>query len=487
VHTCIGWGKGYNSGLQGEADPGNCIVVEERDLIEKIKAFPTGAGVYLMKDARGRVLYVGKSVSLKDRVLGYFRGGEAARQNVTAMIEKVADVDYIETPSEVDALLAEQRLIKDLRPKYNVDLKDDKSYPYLEIRRRQPFPQVLVSRKVERGSKVYGPFVEVDELRAAHALLQRIFKFRVCSLEIEESDKRRFSRRPCLYHHIDSCLAPCAGRVSKEEYRKAIRRLCQFLDGKRTKVVRALEKEMEKASKALDFETAARKRDELKALESLSKRALFADYRSAGAIDFDARGALDELAAAMGLESPPRLMEGVDVATIRGSDSVGSVVTFVDGRPCKSGYRKYRIKRTKGMDDYAMIREVVSRRYRRLAREESFLPDLLLVDGGPGQLASALEGVKEAGAGPRTVASLAKREEMVFLEGREEPLDLARTSSGLKVLQFVRDEAHRFAQRYHHVLRDKRFFGGDSAKMARKAAGERRRRRKARSERKNDR
>ena len=454
-------------------------------LIDKCKAFPDGPGVYLWKDSRGRVLYVGKSVSLRDRALSYLRGGEAARQNVTAMLERVADVDYVETPSEVDALLAEGRLIKDLRPKYNVDLKDDKSYPFIEIRRKEPFPQVFVSRKIERDGKVYGPFTQVDELRAAHTLLQRIFKFRVCNLEIDEDDRRRFSRRPCLYYYIDSCLAPCAGRVSKEEYQKSIRRLCQFLDGKRRNVIRGLEREMEAASRDLDFETAARKRDGLKALESLSKRGLFSDYRSSGAFDFDPRRALEELAEALGLDSPPRLIDGVDIATIRGSDSVGSVVTFVDGRPYKDGYRKYKIKEVKGLDDYASIREVVRRRYSRLGRQESFLPDLLLVDGGPGQLSAALDGLAEAGARPRAVASLAKREELIFLEGAEKPLELPRTSSGLKVLQFVRDEAHRFAQRYHHVLRDKRFFGKDSAEMARRARSQRRRSREAQSERKN--
>ncbi len=459
--------------------------MDEQSLIAKVRAFPAGAGVYLMKDLRGRVLYVGKSVSLRDRVLSYLRGGEAARQNVAAMMEKVVDIDFIETPGEVDALLAEQRLIKDLRPKYNVDLKDDKSYPYLEIRQRQPFPQVLVSREVKRGSKVYGPFTDVEGLRAAHALLQRIFKFRVCSLEIEEDDRRRFSRRPCLYYYIDSCLGPCAGHTTKSEYREAIRRLRQFLEGGRTKVIRGLTRQMEAAAKEFDFEAAAKKRDEIKAIESLSKRGLFADYRSAGAMDFEPVRALEELAGIMGLDAPPRLIEGVDIATIRGSDSVGSVVTFADGRPFKDGYRKYRIKRTKGMDDYAMIREVVARRYRRLAAEESFMPDLLIVDGGPGQLSAALSGFDEAGARPRAAASLAKREELLFVEGRAEPVSLPGSSPALKVLQYVRDEAHRFAQRYHHALRDKRFFGRDSSKIAKRAAGQRRRRREARSERNN--
>lgn len=456
--------------------------MKRKALEAKVKAFPSTPGVYMMKGVRGRVLYIGKSVSLRDRVLGYFRGAEASRQNVAVMMDKVADVDYIETPGEVDALLAEQRLIKDLHPRYNVDLKDDKSYPYIEIRHRQAFPQVLVSRNVARASKVYGPFTDVDSLRAAYALMQRIFKFRVCNLELLEDDPRKSSRRPCLYYYIDSCLAPCAEKVSKAEYREGIRRLYRFLDGKRQMVVRALEREMAAAAARLDFERAAAKRNQLQALDGLAKRGLFADYSPTGALDFDPRKGLMELAGRMGLEQPPRLMEGVDVATISGSDSVGSLVTFVDGKPFKDGYRRYKIRQVKGMDDCAMIREVVRRRYRRLKAEESFLPDFLLVDGGPGQLAAALEGVRQAGARPRMVASLAKREELVFIETRRKPLSLPRTSAGLKVLQFLRDEAHRFARRYHHALRDKRFFGKKSLEVAKLARAARRKRKRGPTE-----
>lgn len=460
--------------------------MDREALRDKAGGFPSTAGVYLMKDSRGRVLYIGKSVSLKERVLSYFRGGEAARPNVVLMLEKVADVDYVETPSEVDALLAEQRLIRDLRPKYNVDLKDDKSYPWIEIRMREAFPQVLISRDVAAGSKVYGPFTDIDGLRSAYALLQRIFKFRVCNLEIRQDDERNRRRRPCLYHYINSCLAPCAGRVGKAEYRKGIRRLCQFIEGRRSAVVRGLAREMKAAAESLDFEVAAEKRDELQALESLSKRALAREAGGMGTMEFDARGALVELAEALELEEPPRLIDGVDIATIRGSDSVGSVVTFVDGEPLKDGYRKYRIKEVKGMDDFAMIREVVRRRYARLKKQEGFMPDLLLVDGGQGQLSAALDGVGQAGARPRTVASLAKREELLFVEGRAEPIELPRTAPALRVLQAVRDEAHRFAQHYHHVLRDKRFFGKKSTEVAKLARAARRRRPTRPTERKDD-
>ena len=443
--------------------------MEKDGLIEKVKSFPTTPGVYLFKDAHGRVLYVGKSVSLRDRVLSYFRGGEAARGNITLMMERIADVDYVQTAGEVDALLAEQRLVKDLKPRYNVDLKDDKSYPYIEIQTRQQFPRVLVSRDISRGSKVYGPFTDVDGLRAAFALLQRVFRFRVCSLEIREGDEKRRFYRPCLYYYIGSCLAPCAARVNRADYRTAVRRLCQFLDGRGTVVIKGVRKEMEESSRRLDFEGAAAKRDQVKALESLSKRQLFAVPAHVGSIDFDAGKGLAQLAEVLGLEEPPRMIDGVDIANIGGKDCVGSIVTFVDGRPFKDGYRRYKIKHVKGQDDYAMIAEVVYRRYKRIREEGGIFPDLLLVDGGQGQLGAALEAIgalHATGARPKRVVSLAKREELIFVEGRAEPVELARTAPGLKVLQAVRDEAHRFAQAYHHILRDKGLFGEKARRMA---------------------
>ena len=453
------------------------------ELIEKIKEFPAAPGVYLFKDRQGRVLYVGKSVSLRDRVLSYFRGGEAARQNVLAMMDKVADADFVQTPSEVDALLAEQRLVKDLKPRYNVDLKDDKSYPCLEIQMKQQFPRVLVSRDISRGSKVYGPFIDAEGLRAAFAMLERVFKFRVCSLDIREDDPKRRFYRPCLYYYIGSCLAPCAAKVTRQEYRKAITRFCQFLDGKRSAVISGLRKEMEKAARELDFEKAAGVRDEMRALESLSKRGLWEGTAHVGSIDFDAGKGLTALAEVLGLPEPPRMMEAVDIANIQGSDSVGSIVTFVDGRPFKDGYRRYKIKRVRGQDDFAMIAEVVFRRYRRLREEEAILPDVLLVDGGQGQLSAALEAVKAAGARPRKVISLAKREELIFAEGKEEPIELPWTSAGLKVLQAIRDEAHRFAQAYHHLLRDKEMFGERAGRVAAGAREARRARRRGIAER----
>ena len=447
--------------------------VDKEALIEKIRTFPTSPGVYLMKDKQGRVLYVGKSVSLRDRALSYFRGGEDLRQNVTVMLSKVADVGFVETPSEVDALLAESRLIKDLHPRYNIDLKDDKSYPYIEIRREE-YPRVIVSRDTRRGSVLYGPFTDVDGLRSAFTMLQKIFKFRVCSLDIRDDDPKRFRYRPCLYYYIGSCTAPCAAKISSEDYHALLKRLRQFLDGKHAAVVASLQREMDKAAAALDFETAARYRDQLRALDSLAKRGLFGDYGHVGSLDFDPVKGLGELARVLESQEPPRMMDGVDIATILGSDSVGSVVTFVDGRPFKDGYRRYKIKHVKGQDDYAMIAEVVYRRYRRLKEEEGILPHLLVVDGGPGQLAAALSAVAAAGARPAKIVALAKREELIFVEGRREPVELPRTSIALKILQAVRDEAHRFARQYHHILRDKDVFGAQSRRIVKKTREARR-------------
>lgn len=440
--------------------------MKKAQIIEKVRGFPKNPGVYLMKDAQGRVLYVGKSVCIRDRVMGYFRGQEDGRDNIVAMLDKAEDVDFIEMPSEVDALLAEFRLIKDLRPHYNIDLKDDKSYPYIEIRLRQGYPQVIVSRNAQSGSAVYGPFMDARALRSAFTLLQKIFKFRVCALEIREEGDRRPFVRPCLYYYTGKCLGPCAGKVTRAEYRDAIRRFRQFLEGKRSSLLRELTHKMEDASARLDFESAATYRDQIKGLENLSKRGLVGEHEFVGALAFDPLEGVNALAEVLGMSEPPRIMDGVDIATIQGSDSVGSVVTFVDGRPFKDGYRHYKIKQVKGQDDYAMIGEVVHRRYKRLSAEEAMMPQLLMIDGGPGQLSAALEALEKAGARPARVVSLAKREELIFMEGRREPIELPRNSPALQVLQALRDEAHRFARNYHHVLRDRGFFGEKARSIA---------------------
>jgi excinuclease ABC subunit C len=247
-----------------QADPG------PPDLREAIRRLPTTSGVYLMKDALGRVIYVGKAVNLRSRVGSYFNSAAAEDIRTANLIPEIRGVDFIETESEVDALLLEARLIKDVQPRFNHELKDDKTFPYLEIRIREDFPRVEFTRKPRpRGTKLYGPFTNAKKLRAAIGVLQKIFRFRTCSLDIAEGDERWRWFRPCLLHSINQCTAPCNLRISREDYRRGIRRLLLFLDGKKVRLLREMRREMEQASTELKFEKAARIRDEIKCLENL--------------------------------------------------------------------------------------------------------------------------------------------------------------------------------------------------------------------------
>jgi excinuclease ABC subunit C len=430
---------------------------------EKVKSFPTSSGVYLMKDAQSRVLYVGKAKNLRSRAGSYFQKGAAEDRRICDWIGEVADIDYLVSDSEVDALLTEARLIKDIQPKYNQDLKDDKSFPYLQITTGEDFPRVNFTREpLDRGVKLYGPFPRAKSLRGAIQVLQRIFKFRTCSLDIEEDDPRWRWFRPCLLHSIDQCTAPCNMRIDREAYRKDIHRLRLFLDGKKEVVIDELEEEMREASKALQFERAARLRDEIKALQTINLRGDLAKHAQPEVFYVDPRRGLKGLKQVLGLESTPRTIDGVDIAHLGGTETVGSLVTFVDGLPFKPGYRRYRIRSVSGIDDFASIREVVTRRVAGLRERDEPFPDLFLIDGGKGQLNAAMAAFEALKVAPPTVISLAKREEEIYIPGQSDPILLSRRSFALRLLQYVRDEAHRFAQHYHHMLRSKRTLGEES-------------------------
>jgi len=437
----------------------------DRDaIIEKVKTFPRQPGVYLMKDARGRVLYVGKAVDLRSRVGQYFQPSADLGPQKTRMVAEVADVEFLPAESEVDALLTEARLIKDVHPRYNVRLTDDKSYPYLEITTRDDFPGVTFTREPSaKGTKLYGPFESAADLRTAIGELQKIFRFRTCRLDIPADPAERRHVRPCILYAIDRCTAPCAGRIDRETYRKDIARLRRFLEGKRARLVRDLAREMKALSRDRRYEQAARVRDQLRAIESLGRRGRVADHLQPEvfAPTFDPAEGMQALTDLLEAPEPIRAVEGIDIANLGPDEAVGGLVQFIDGRPFKAGYRRFRIKTVAGPNDVAMIREVVYRRFRRLRDELAVLPDLVLIDGGPAQLHAAAEAVDAAGAGRPYLLSLAKREEEVYILGRAEtePLRLPRTSPALKILQAVRDEAHRFAQHYHHLLRRKALFG----------------------------
>ncbi|MGQ9650046.1 MAG: excinuclease ABC subunit UvrC [Phycisphaerae bacterium] len=437
-------------------------------LLNKIRHLPKTPGVYLFKDTQGRVLYVGKAKDLRSRVSSYFQNSTdllATRgPEIAHMASLAVDLDFLDCETEVDALLQENRLIKDIQPPYNERLRDDKTFPYLEITTSDDFPGVYVTRKPRlKGSKLFGPFTNAAGVRDAVNALQKVFKFRTCELEIADGDERRRYFRPCLLHAISRCTAPCAGRISKQEYRKDIERLKKFLASKRSVVLRQLNREMEQAARNREYEIAARLRDEIKALEALS---LSGDPNAdvqPEVFYIDPAEGLAKLGEILDLDRAPRSIEGIDIANLHGGESCGSLVCFIDGKPFKNGYKRFRIKTVEGVDDYAMIREVVLRRYRHAAEGEELYPDVILIDGGLGQLHAALSAFDEMNIAPPMVISLAKREEEIYIQARSKPVRLARNHPALRLLQQVRDEAHRFAQHYHHLLRRKKTFDEDLA------------------------
>lgn len=431
---------------------------------EHIKSFPKSPGLYLMKDADGVVLYIGKAKSLRDRAASYFQPAADLLQSrgpkIVEMVEKVADVGILECESEVEAILQESRLIKDIQPLYNTRQTDDKTFPYLEITTKDDFPGLFVTRTPQpRGSKLYGPFSSAGELRRVVQILQRVFKFRTCTLDIDVADEKRKYFRPCILYDIHQCSAPCADLISTEAYGQDIQRLRRFLESKRSVVLRQLRQEMDEYSQRQDYEEAARLRDEIKALEALSDRGSVDEHVQPELFQIDPAEGLDKLGQLLEMPNPVRVVEGIDIAHIQGQETVGSLVCFIDGRPFKKGYRRFRIKEVSGIDDYASIREVVRRRYRRAGSSEELYPDVILIDGGLGQLHAALEAFSNMAVQPPRVISLAKKEEVVYLQQTNEPLRLTRHHPTLRLLQYVRDEAHRFAQHYFHILRQKQTYG----------------------------
>jgi excinuclease ABC subunit C len=430
---------------------------DPRDPAAKVRTFPTGPGVYLMKDGAGNVIYVGKAKNLRNRAGSYFSKEAANDARIRDWIGFVKDADYIETADAIAAMFTEARMIKDLRPKFNKDLKDDKTFPYLQIRTREEFPRVEITRKPRRkGVRLYGPFTGTKQLRIAMDLLQRLFQFRTCSLDIKSSETKWKWFRPCLLHSIRRCTAPCNFRVSREDYRRQVKKLIFVLEGKKEKLIRRMEREMLAASEALNYDKARRIRDEVNALRNLDMRGDAKTDVQPEVFPIDPKKGLKGLRKVLGLAKSPRTIEGMDIAHIQGQDTVASLVSFLDGLPFKPGYRRFKIKSVEGVDDFASMREVVTRRFRRLSEEDEVFPDILLIDGGKGQLNAALEAFETLGIEPPCLISLAKQEEEIFRPGESESIKLSRHSAALRLLQYVRDEAHRFAQHYHHMLRRKR-------------------------------
>ncbi len=428
---------------------------------ELIRTFPAGPGLYLMKDGHDRTLYIGKAKNLRSRAGSYFQPAANLHESrgpwIAEMVGKVATVEYLETASEVDAILQEARLIKDIHPPYNTDLKDAKTFPYMEITTRQEFPGVYITRNPQDArSRLFGPFTSVGDLREAYIVLQKIFRFRTCNLEIHSSDDKRRFFRPCILYNIKQCSAPCADKISKVDYKKSIAELIKCMQSRRSSILNDFKKKMAEAAAKLDFEMAALYRDRIRQIENLDKRGSVQTNVQPESFRTDPTEALEKLQAILQSPRAIRIIEGFDIAHLSGQQMVGSMVQFIDGKPFKDGYRRFKIKTVSGVDDYASLQEIIGRRYKRAATGEELWPDLVLIDGGLGQLHAAQEVFQQMDVPEPNLLALAKKEEIVYVAGREKPLKLPATSPVLKLLQYIRDEAHRFAQHYHHLLRSKK-------------------------------
>lgn len=408
------------------------------DLGEKVKALPLTSGVYLMKDKAGAVIYVGKANSLRKRVQSYFRG-KKTMSKTDILVENIADIDYIETASEAEALILEASLVKQYDPKFNVELRDDKSFPLIQITDDE-FPRISVERPNRRkiGYTYYGPYINPGLIREALALLRKIFHFRTCD---------PFPEKECLDFHIGLCDAPCIKKITKSEYARNVKIIKLILEGRKDDLYKKLRKEMEDHAATKRFEQAAKVRDQLRAIGALYS----------GTRDINYYKEAEQLQRALNLPRLPNRIETFDISNIMGNQAVGSMVSFLNGKPDKSNYRRFKIKEVEGIDDFKMMAEIVKRRYRRLKSEGKLFPDLIVIDGGKGQLSAARAELIKIGIDIPMVA-LAKKEEEIYVPNKKNPVKLALDSLGLKLLQRTRDEAHRFALNYHRHLSGKNVF-----------------------------
>lgn len=536
----------------------------KKDLKAKLALLPDKPGVYVFRNGRNEIMYVGKARSLKERVKSYFQ--PTADPKVSAIAAEAADIDFVLTGSEREATFLENNFVQRYQPKYNLRLKDDKSFPYLKLTVSEPFPGVYLTRKVEPDDARYlGPFSPASQARRTIHLLNKYFGLRGCEEKIPGQ-----RQRPCLEYDLNLCSAPCVGFITPSAYRENVENALLFLEGKTDELIKNLKTQMNRAAERLDYEQAAHSRDLIHTIEQIRDkpklisvtledadiiglarwkkrvslfaflmrrgkvretaeriyseeekisdaevlaRALRAFYEKRGDIpekvflpfepeslseliklvseqkgtrvrmtvpqkgrgrkllDLASRNAafllkkksqeglaLDELVEILGLPAPPQRIEGYDISNTGGDESVGSLVVFEDGQPKKDKYRKYRIKSVTGPNDVASLKEVIRRRFTRILEEKNELPDLVLVDGGKGQLKAAKSALQALGLESLPVASLAKKEEIIFTSGKKEGLELDRTSPALKLIQFIRDEAHRFAVSFHRQRRRKKSF-----------------------------
>ena len=423
---------------------------------KKVGDLPHKPGVYLMKDRFGTVIYVGKARDLRKRVSSYFHPSRRLGWDLkfNALVEAVHDLDTYTVRSEPEAFLLEGKLIKEYQPRYNISFRDDKRFLLIKINLNDPIPRFMLTRlRQDDGARYFGPFAHSASARHTLTLARRKFNLRGCRpLTPGEEDYKH-----CLYGHLKYCTAPCLGNVSREDYRLQAQAACEFLDGQTGEIERDLEEQMKKAAAAEDFEKAAQFRDALDDLRrTVEKTKKFPRLPYSLPVAIEPQADLAELAKVLALPANPARIEGFDISNISGTFAVASMVNFRNGKPDRSHYRRYRIKTVAGQDDFACMAETVRRRYARLLAEGAALPDLVLIDGGKGQLNAALGELVKLGLPQIPVIGLAKEFEEIFRPGESEPLRLSHDSGALKLLQRVRDESHRFANTYNAQLRLKR-------------------------------
>jgi excinuclease ABC subunit C len=420
----------------------------------KLKDLPDKPGCYLMRDRNGKIIYVGKARSLRKRVQSYFRDAtlRSATPKVRGLVKSVRDLDIIVVHNEAAAVLTEGKLIKTYRPRYNVSFKDDKHFLLLRANPQDPFPHFsLVRLRREDGARYFGPYASANAARTTLDFVEKQFGIRKCTPQIPDAE----TYKHCINDIIRFCSAPCMNKISREAYHARFDEACAFLKGHRPEMLKALRAQMEEASQALDFERAIGLRDTLlllqKAVKQHARVAPTKQMQEAAATQ-----GVAELQTALGLATPPRVIEAFDISNISGTYAVASMVCAVDGIPKNNRYRRFRIKTVIGSNDPAMIAEVVRRRVEGLLKKREPLPDLLLVDGGITQLRAARAVLASLDITSLPAAGLAKRYEELYWDDDGPPLRLPTDSNGIKVLQRLRDEAHRFAITYHRQLRSKR-------------------------------
>ncbi|NLL61414.1 MAG: excinuclease ABC subunit UvrC [Candidatus Atribacteria bacterium] len=430
------------------------------NLTDRIKNLPENSGVYLFKNENGEIVYIGKANSLKNRVSSYFIKNYPHSPKVKQMIKQIIDIEYIVTASEVEALLLESRLIKKVKPYFNTQLKDDKSYPFIQITRDNPFPAICLIRKSSKITKkkalYYGPFTDVEATRKVVQKLRNIFKIRNCSQQKFNSGK------PCLDYQIELCSAPCAGRIEQDEYLLKVKECTLLLSGRHRVLLKNMKQEMKIAAQLMLYEKAAKIRDTISMIEKVLSQEKASrsyikridSYNKINTAKESLQKGLQELREYLKLPVLPRTIEAYDISNIQGRLAVGSMVSFQYGMPDKKRYKHFKIRYEQGINDCAMMEEVLRRRFGNYQLNKEKLPDLILVDGGKGQLNIAARVLQELNL-LISLVSLAEREELLFQHGVKDPILLPGNSDAFFLIQRIRDEAHRFALSYHKKLRSK--------------------------------